>query len=381
MGELLLNTPKRMQLLQDGRPVSTSCQILGRGAYGTVFKAIYRDRSVAVKIIRAQAASTLHNESHLMNLQHRNIVRLLKLESAGEFGLVIMECPRGQCLQRIVDTLALPLMHRVLYDPFSHNLQPKINYYPFRITLDVVAALRYCHSQNVLHLDVKPTNILVALGIKSSGVGNLSKVKRSYICKLCDFGSSIEMGELCARQDPTNANGTLRYMSPEVLRSDILSEASDIYSLGITMWQLQARRLPYHPLDCNETIAYQVVKHELRPDNYHQLKTLALDAPGDCDWNFADDVMHKRANSSARRNLSLDPSYTAGRGDLKKKCRRNRLALHFDSDGPAPEASACLESAYSKLYKSCWVSAPESRLSSFQLKHELELILCRTSAP
>jgi len=44
-------------------------------------------------------------------------VRLLKLESAVEFGLVIMECPRGQCLQRIVDTLALPLMHRVLYDP------------------------------------------------------------------------------------------------------------------------------------------------------------------------------------------------------------------------------------------------------------------------
>ncbi|XP_017008460.3 proto-oncogene serine/threonine-protein kinase mos isoform X1 [Drosophila takahashii] len=354
MGELLLNTPKRKQLLKDGRPVSTRCQILGRGAYGTVFKAIYRDRSVAVKIIRAQATSTLHNESHLMNLQHRNIVRLLKLESAVEFGLVIMECPRGQCLQRIVDTLALPLMHRVL------------------ITLDVVAALRYCHSQNVLHLDVKPTNILVALGIKSSGVGNFSKVKRSYICKLCDFGSSIEMGELCARQDPTNANGTLRYMSPEVLRSDILSEASDIYSLGITMWQLQARRLPYHPLDCNETIAYQVVKHELRPDNYHQLKILALDCPGDSNWN---DVMYRGANSSARRNLSLDPSYTAGRGDLKKKCRRNRLALHFDSNGPAPEASACLESAYSNLYKSCWVSAPESRLSSFQLKHELELIL------
>jgi len=244
----------------------------------------------------------------------------------------------------------------------------------------VVAALRYCHSQNVLHLDVKPTNILVALGIKSSGVGNLSKVKRSYICKLCDFGSSIEMGESCARPEQTSANGTLRYMSPEVLRSDTLSEASDIYSLGITMWQLQARRLPYHPLDCNETIAYQVVKHELRPDKYHQLKILALDCPSD--WNFVNendaDVIYKRASASGRRNLSLDPSYTAGR-DLKKKCRRNRLALHFDCHSPAPEASACLESAYSKLYKSCWVSAPESRLDSLQLKHELELILCRTT--
>ncbi|XP_016986125.1 proto-oncogene serine/threonine-protein kinase mos [Drosophila rhopaloa] len=366
-GELLLNTPKRKQLLKDGPPVPTRCQVLGRGAYGTVFKAIYRDRSVAVKIIRAQAASTLHNESHLLNLEHRNIVRLLKLESAAEFGLVIMECPRGQCLQRVVDTLALPLIHRVL------------------ITLDVVAALRYCHSQNVLHLDVKPTNILVDLGTRSSGVGNSYRFKRSYICKLCDFGSSIEMGEFRGRQEPINANGTLRYMSPEVLRSDILSEASDIYSLGITMWQLQARRLPYHTLDCNETIAYQVVKHELRPDNYHQLKILALDCPSgisaaDCDCDYVNentaDVIYRRANSSARRNLSLDPSYNAGR-DLKKKRRQNRLALHFDS--PAPEASACLENAYSKLYKSCWVSAPESRLGSFQLKHELELILGRTT--
>ncbi|XP_016957485.1 proto-oncogene serine/threonine-protein kinase mos isoform X2 [Drosophila biarmipes] len=364
MGELLLNTPKRRQLLKEGNPVSTRCQILGRGAYGTVFKAIYRDRCVAVKIIRAQASSTLHNEAHLMNLQHRNIVRLLKLESAVEFGLVIMECPRGQCLQRIVDTLALPLMHRVL------------------ITLDVVAALRYCHSQNVLHLDVKPTNILVALGIKSAGVGHLSKVRRSYICKLCDFGSSIEMGESCARPEQTGANGTLRYMSPEVLRSETLSEASDIYSLGITMWQLQARRLPYHTLDCNETIAYQVVKHELRPDKYHQLMFLALDSPSHCDWNIVNendaDVMYRRASAPARRNLSLDPSYIAGR-DLKKKCRRNRLALHFDSQGPAPEASACLESAYSTLYRSCWVSAPESRLGSLQLKQELELILSRTT--
>ncbi|XP_017053867.1 proto-oncogene serine/threonine-protein kinase mos [Drosophila ficusphila] len=364
MGEILLNTPKREQLLKDGPPMPTRCQILGRGAYGTVFKAIYRDRSVAVKIIRAQAASTLHNESHLLNLEHRNIVRLLKLESAAEFGLVIMECPRGQSLQRIVDALALPLIHRVL------------------ITLDVVAALKYCHSRNVLHLDVKPTNVLVALGTKSSGVGNSSKVKRSYICKLCDFGSSIEMGEFCARQEAAIANGTLRYMSPEALRSDNLSEASDIYSLGITMWQLQTRRLPYHMLDCNETIAYQVVKHELRPDSYHQLKILALDnpceiGPTDSDWDF-NDVIYRKAHGPICRNLSLDPSYTAGR-DLKKKRRRNRLALHFDS--PAPEASACLENAYSKLYKSCWVSAPESRFSSLQLKHELELILCRSAAP
>ncbi|KAH8291207.1 hypothetical protein KR054_009789, partial [Drosophila jambulina] len=343
--ELVLTTPKRKQLLKNGPPTAR-CQMLGRGAYGTVFKAIYRDRSVAVKIIRAQAASTLHNESHLLNLEHRNIVRLLKLEAAAEFGLVIMECPRGLSLQRIVDSLALPLIHRVF------------------ITLDVLAALRYCHSRNVLHLDVKPTNVLVALGAKSS-MDHLSRFKRSYICKLCDFGSSIEIGELCANQGTRNVRGTLRYMSPEVMRLDALSGASDIYSLGISMWQLQTRRVPYHLLDCNETIAYQVVKHELRPDSYEEMRNLANENTG---------------RPTVRRNLSFDPSYTAGR-DLKKKERRqNRLALHFEGPAPAPEeaASACLENAYTKLYKSCWVSAPESRLASGQLKHELEHLLSST---
>ncbi|KAH8253805.1 hypothetical protein KR032_007036, partial [Drosophila birchii] len=362
--ELLLNTPKRKQLLKEGPPTAR-CQMLGRGAYGTVFKAIYRDRSVAVKIIRAQAVSTLHNESHLLNLEHRNIVRLLKLEAAAEFGLVIMECPRGQSLQRIVDSLALPLIHRVL------------------ITLDVVAALRYCHSRNVLHLDVKPTNILVALGPRSS-IDHFSRYKRSYICKLCDFGSSLEIGEMCAKQGTRNTSGTLRYMSPEVLRSDGLTEASDIYSVGISMWQLQTRRMPYHLLDCNETIAYQVVKHELRPDSYEEMRKLARDyttrdTPIECDSmsSYLNENTGRRATMtpSVRRNLSFDPSYTAGR-DLKKKERRqNRLALHFEGPAPAEAMSACLENAYTKLYKSCWVSAPESRLVSGQLKHELEHLL------
>ncbi|KAH8292570.1 hypothetical protein KR018_003109, partial [Drosophila ironensis] len=343
--ELLLTTPKRRELLKAGTPGSNRCQLLGRGAYGAVFKAIYRDRSVAVKIIRARAASSLHNESHLLNLKHKNIVRLLKLEISVEFGLVIMECPRGQSLQRIVDILELPLLHRML------------------ITLDVVAALRHCHSHNVLHLDVKPNNILLAFGARLS---LSSKFKRSYICKLCDFGSSMEIGEIS-----TGSRGTLRYMSPEALRSASLSAASDIYSLGITMWQLQTRSLPYQSVDCNETIAYQVVKRDLRPDSYAELKYLALDTAAK-----ADEEGGRRETISARRNLSFETSYTAG-GELKKKRRQNRLALHFE--GPAPEASvsACLENAYTKLYKSCWVSAPESRLSAGQLKHELQLILAR----
>ncbi|BFG04559.1 proto-oncogene serine/threonine-protein kinase mos [Drosophila madeirensis] len=373
--ELVLTTPKRNELLKDGPPVRTRCQVLGRGAYGTVFKAIYRDHSVAVKIIKGQAVSTLHNESHLLNLEHKNIVRLIKTESAVAFGMVIMECPKGQCLQQILETLALPLFHRVL------------------ITLDIVAALRYCHWNKLLHLDVKPTNILVALGPRPSSMGHHSCYQRSYICKLCDFGSSIKIGEYCARQSQNNGRGTLRYMSPEALRSDPLSDASDIYSLAITMWQMQSRRLPYHTLTCNESIAYQVVKHELRPDNYEKLKALSVDYPKraplvGCNWLYVNESssqamsggdLCRRANMLACRNLNFETTCSSRSREIKKKRRQNRLALYFDSPAPHASTSTCLESSYTDLYRSCWVSVPELRTNSFLLRNKLELILSRSS--
>ncbi|XP_017835403.1 proto-oncogene serine/threonine-protein kinase mos [Drosophila busckii] len=357
---LVLNTPKRNELLKDGLSESKSnkCQILGRGAYGTVFKGIYHEHAVAVKIIRRCAVSTMHNEAHILNWKHKNIVRLIKLESTLECGLLIMERPNGLCLQRIVDTIALPLLHRTL------------------ITLDILAALRYCHSQRILHLDIKPPNILVALGISS--IDKHCRFERQYICKLCDFGSSIKLDEPTINK--CSARGTLRYMSPEALRAAPLSSAADIYSLGITMWQLQARRLPYQTLNCNESIAYQVVKHELRPDNYALLEALKLS----CDYlkkfkSPLDVVLStdlcKKANSLARRNLNFESAH--GRVHKRSKQRKQaRLAQYFVNPSVTTTTFG-LEYAYSELYKDCWLSQPELRLSASQLKKRLELILSK----
>ncbi|ALC41489.1 mos, partial [Drosophila busckii] len=382
---LVLNTPKRNELLKDGLSESKSnkCQILGRGAYGTVFKGIYHEHAVAVKIIRRCAVSTMHNEAHILNWKHKNIVRLIKLESTLECGLLIMERPNGLCLQRIVDTIALPLLHRTL------------------ITLDILAALRYCHSQRILHLDIKPPNILVALGISS--IDKHCRFERQYICKLCDFGSSIKLDEPTINK--CSARGTLRYMSPEALRAAPLSSAADIYSLGITMWQLQARRLPYQTLNCNESIAYQVVKHELRPDNYALLEALKLSCEpafnlplSNCycagtkeqtvdvvlsylkkfksplDVVLSTDLC-KKANSLARRNLNFESAH--GRVHKRSKQRKQaRLAQYFVNPSVTTTTFG-LEYAYSELYKDCWLSQPELRLSASQLKKRLELILSK----
>lgn len=60
--------------------------------------------------------------------------------------------------------------------------------------------------------------------------------------------------------------GTIRYMSPELLKGLRNTPSDDIYSLGITMWQLKHNKQPYHSITSNEEIAYKVVKTHLRPD-------------------------------------------------------------------------------------------------------------------
>ncbi|XP_030387142.1 dual specificity protein kinase shkE [Scaptodrosophila lebanonensis] len=393
---LVLTTPKRNELLKEGPPSESRRQILGRGAFGTVFKAVYRERPVAVKIMRNQNQS-LHNETHVMHLKHNNIVSLIKVESTSEFALIIMERPIGQCLQRVLDTLTLPLAHRIF------------------ITLDILAALRYCHHQNLLHLDVKPSNILVALGINTNDIEQwCENYKRRYTCKLCDFGSSIRLGKTCARQ--CSAKGTLRYMSPEALRSAPLTCASDIYSLGITMWQLQSRRLPYHTLQCNESIAYQVVKHDLRPDDQAQLEALKLGsvfinasphtscycAGRAIDWDSntmvilrnyindseSDDVpvhnLYKKVDVLARRNLSFEskndraskPALAPG---SNAGCRKQRRLTRF-FDNPMSTGSVRFENEYIELYKSCWTSEPDLRLNSLELQTRLKHILAKCVA-
>ncbi|XP_058119968.1 serine/threonine-protein kinase mos [Anopheles ziemanni] len=265
--DISFDTPNRDQFLrEDYHSKRDTYEILGRGSYGVVIKASYRGRPVAVKILEKKSCQqprydTLMNEANALYVRHDNVVTVLKIVSEVQYGLVLMERFDGHCLQRILDNqrqLPIPLQHKLL------------------ILCDVINGLYFCHLHQLIHLDVKPQNVIVTinpsanLDLKHNGRAACLCV-RKYLCKLCDFGSSMMLTSW--RRNETLVNrGTIRYMSPELLCGqqrtvDGVSERADIYSLGVTMWQLHEGRFPYEDIKCNEVVAYNVVKKGLRPDS------------------------------------------------------------------------------------------------------------------
>ncbi|XP_050511335.1 serine/threonine-protein kinase mos [Diabrotica virgifera virgifera] len=133
---------------------------MGKGSFGKVFKAQYKGKTVAMKLVKS---NSYHREKNSLHLNHTNIVKTLEIiqRKNGIYSLIIME-----------------------YLPKSSNLQNVINNSKFDIdylkySQDICKGLEYCHSNGILHLDIKPGNIVVHEGI----------------CKLCDFGNSFDISD------------------------------------------------------------------------------------------------------------------------------------------------------------------------------------------
>uniref|UniRef100_A0A182SFS7 Protein kinase domain-containing protein n=1 Tax=Anopheles maculatus TaxID=74869 RepID=A0A182SFS7_9DIPT len=265
--EISFDTPNRNRFLRrdDFHTKRESYAILGRGSYGVVIKARYRGRPVAVKILEKRTHrhrcryDSLLNEANALNLQHDNIVTVLKIVAGAQYGLVLMERFDGYCLQQIIghqrnDPIAV--QHKLL------------------ILCDIISGLCFCHRHNIVHLDVKPQNVIVTVideAVTTASTTSSCQPLRKYLCKLCDFGSSM-MLDPWQRNETLVNRGTIRYMAPELLRGQHrteggFTERADIYSFGVTMWQLDEGRFPYEEITCNEVIAYNVVKKGLRPDS------------------------------------------------------------------------------------------------------------------
>uniref|UniRef100_A0A8C6U2C2 non-specific serine/threonine protein kinase n=1 Tax=Neogobius melanostomus TaxID=47308 RepID=A0A8C6U2C2_9GOBI len=198
---------------------------LGSGGFGSVFRAEYLGQSVALKRVnkstknRAASRRSFWAELNAAHLRHRNIVRVLAASTC------------------------------VPADPWHEGSLGGVLMELLRYATDVTHGLRFLHAHGVLHLDIKPANLLLS---------------RDQAVKIADFGCSLKLEPGCeATGSPLHLGGTFTHRAPELLRGESASAKADVFSFAITLWQLLTREQPY--VGDRQHVIYAVVAHELRP--------------------------------------------------------------------------------------------------------------------
>jgi hypothetical protein len=195
-------------------------RLIGRGGMADVYLAfdMRRQTYVALKVLRedlAQDPDFLRRFSReaeaLAKLDHPNIVRFYSLERQGAIAFIVMDYVQGHSLQRRIAESDGPLPLNEITD----------------ILHQVGAALQYAHHEGYIHRDIKPGNIM----LRDNGEVLLS-----------DFGIARAAESATAA---TIAAGTPAYMSPEQITGQELDQRSDVYSLGVVLYELASGRRPF----------------------------------------------------------------------------------------------------------------------------------------
>ncbi|MEK7727237.1 MAG: serine/threonine-protein kinase [candidate division KSB1 bacterium] len=193
---------------------------LKRGPYATVYRAYEsaRERFVLLKVLHAsESATRLRFEkeaTHLAKLKHDNLVRVLQhgeaqLPSGKTCAFLALEFIEGQTLAEVMHERKLP---------------PDLALYLAR---EMLAALAAAHEQQLVHRDLKPQNILL---------------DHEGRVKVTDFGLAAMMG---GDEEQREIVGTPQYMSPEQARGEAVTAGSDLFSLGVVLYEMLAAISPF----------------------------------------------------------------------------------------------------------------------------------------
>ena len=188
---------------------------IGSGGFGTVYlgEDTWIDKKVALKVPHKQDVDfgeLLREPRLLASLNHPNIVTIMTAEKQEHIFFIVMEFVPGETLEALVTREgALDVTRALDY------------------TCQICNAVDHAHRQGVLHRDLRPSNVLVT---------------ENGLLKVADFGTSRFL-EIAAHG--TTVIGSPPYMAPEQFQGRAVF-ASDIYSLGVTMYQMMTGMLPYH---------------------------------------------------------------------------------------------------------------------------------------
>ena len=213
------------------------------GEFGTVFRGKYKGKSIAIK--KYYDITDLQREAKILHqLYHPCIVNLTGICVQPLCALVLEEAP--------LRSLEFPLLRKKIP---VHRLTI------FRIAAEVASGLRYIHNQGIIKRDITASNVLL---------WTLDPDSLCH-CKLCGFGTSTHLSPIGTR----GFAGTQGFIAPEVLhigkrkQRSVYDHRADIFSFGMLLYQMIARRNPYHDIP-NHRIEATVLsgKHPKLPDVY-----------------------------------------------------------------------------------------------------------------
>ena len=211
--------------LDDGTPLE-----LGRGAMGVTYKALDVNLryAVALKVINAQfigdesARRRFVREARAAaSVRHPNVASVFHLGKSGDSYFYAMEFVDGESLDKVIRR--------------SSRLEPSI---ALKVTALVAAGLEAIDKQNLVHRDIKPSNIMVSM--RGDNIAN-AKIIDLGLAK----GTATDNGSISEISTQGTFAGTPTYASPEQFAGVGADIRSDLYSLGITLWEMLAGEAPF----------------------------------------------------------------------------------------------------------------------------------------
>jgi serine/threonine protein kinase/Tfp pilus assembly protein PilF len=213
---------------------------LGRGGMGVVYKAedTKLQRTVALKFLPPEMtrdpevkARFIHEAQAASALEHNNICNIHEIDETDDGQLfIVMACYEGQTLKQKIEQGPLKIKDAL------------------ELSIQIAQGLIKAHEQNIIHRDIKPANILIT---------------KDGVAKILDFGLAKLSGKTKVTVERTTL-GTVAYMSPEQTRGEEVDHRTDIWSLGVIIYEMITGQPPFKG-DYDQAVMYAITNESPEP--------------------------------------------------------------------------------------------------------------------